>query len=83
MPAVGVVAIAVALGVLSIVLNRPELGQRFDYVAAALLVLTTLLIVARRLLVHPIVSQATVLGALGLYLLLGCSLASCSRSFRS
>jgi Ion channel len=72
-----VVVGAVVLAVVSIVVTGSlGLASRFDRPVAVVLVMTTPVIIGRRLLQHRMVTGSTISGALCVYLLLGLSFAS-------
>jgi Ion channel len=71
------VAAALALAVLSIVATgHLALASRFDRPVAVALVVTTPVVIGRRLLQHATVTRATISGALCVYLLIGLAFAS-------
>jgi Ion channel len=68
---------ALVLAVVSIVVTgRLGLVSRFDRAIVELLVVTTPVVIARRLVQHPTITSSTIIGALCLYLLIGLAFAS-------
>jgi hypothetical protein len=74
-PARLLVGVSVGLGLLAVASGRTALAAAVPTAVAAGLVVATPPAIARRLLQHPVVNTATVLGALCIYLLVGLAFA--------